>query len=412
MRILYLSQYFPPEAGATQTRAYETARNLVRLGHHVSMLAEIPNHPAGVIFPEYRGKLIDRSDLDGIDVMRVWVKTSPVKNFTSRMLFYLSYMLNATLAGLLVARGRYDLIYASSPPLFVGGAALALSALRRIPLVFEVRDLWPQIAVALGELTQPAAIRWATRLEQACYRRARAVVVVTQGDRQRLLERGLPEQKLIHIPNGANLELFQERPEAGRRVRRELGLEGKFVAIYAGIHGLAQGLETLVEAARQLVDHPNIQLLLIGEGPRKSSIQELLQEYGLENVCLLPEQPRERIPDYLSAADVALIPLKNLAFFKGTIPSKLFDSWACRRPVILSVDGEARKIVADAGGGVYIEPEDPHALAAALVELERDSERLKEMGENGRAYTEEYYSRRALAQKLERALKNLDLTGF
>jgi colanic acid biosynthesis glycosyl transferase WcaI len=412
MRILYLSQYFPPEAGATQTRAYETARNLVRLGHHVSMLAEIPNHPAGVIFPEYRGKLIDRSDLDGIDVMRVWVKTSPVKNFTSRMLFYLSYMLNATLAGLLVARGRYDLIYASSPPLFVGGAALALSALRRIPLVFEVRDLWPQIAVALGELTQPAAIRWATRLEQACYRRARAVVVVTQGDRQRLLERGLPEQKLIHIPNGANLELFQERPEAGRRVRRELGLEEKFVAIYAGIHGLAQGLETLVEAARQLVDHPNIQLLLIGEGPRKSSIQELLQEYGLENVCLLPEQPRERIPDYLSAADVALIPLKNLAFFKGTIPSKLFDSWACRRPVILSVDGEARKIVADAGGGVYIEPEDPHALAAALVELERDSERLKEMGENGRAYTEEYYSRRALAQKLERALKNLDLTGF
>jgi colanic acid biosynthesis glycosyl transferase WcaI len=312
----------------------------------------------------------------------------------------------------LVARGRYDLIYASSPPLFVGGAALALSALRRIPLVFEVRDLWPQIAVALGELTQPAAIRWATRLEQACYRRARAVVVVTQGDRQRLLERGLPEQKLIHIPNGANLELFQERPEAGRRVRRELGLEEKFVAIYAGIHGLAQGLETLVEAARQLVDHPNIQLLLIGEGPRKSSIQELLQEYGLENVCLLPEQPRERIPDYLSAADVALIPLKNLAFFKGTIPSKLFDSWACRRPVILSVDGEARKIVADAGGGVYIEPEDPHALAAALVELERDSERLKEMGENGRAYTEEYYSRRALAQKLERALKNLDLTGF
>ncbi|MEJ2709475.1 MAG: glycosyltransferase family 4 protein [Anaerolineales bacterium] len=412
MRILYLSQYFPPEAGATQTRAYEMARNLVRLGHQVSMLAEIPNHPAGVIFPKYRGKLIDRSDLDGIDVIRVWVKTSPVKNFTSRMLFYLSFMLNATLAGLLVARGHYDLIYASSPPLFVGGAALALSALRRIPLVFEVRDLWPEIAIALGELSQPAAIRWATRLERACYRRARAIVVVTQGDRQRLLERGLPSQKLIHIPNGANLELFQERPAGRSRIRRELGLDGKFVAIYAGIHGLAQGLETLVEAARHLADHPNIQLLLVGEGPRKATIQRLVEEYELENVHMLPEQPRERIPDYISAADVALIPLKNLAFFKGTIPSKLFDSWACRRPVILSVDGEARRIVAAAGGGMYVEPENPRALAETLLEMERAPDRLREMGANGRRYTEKYYSRRALAHKLERALQKLDLTGF
>jgi colanic acid biosynthesis glycosyl transferase WcaI len=418
MHILYLSQYFPPEAGATQTRAYEMARNLVASGHQVSMLAEIPNHPSGVIPPEYRGKLYERSEMDGIDVIRVWVKTSPVKNFTSRMLFYLTFMLNATLAGLLVARGHYDLIYASSPPLFVGGAALALSVLRRIPLIFEVRDLWPEIAVALGELTRPAAIRWAIRLEQACYRRARAIVIVTQGDYQRLLERGLPREKLIHIPNGANLELFQERPEERSRIRRELGLDGKFVAIYAGIHGLAQGLETLVEAARHLADHPNFQMLLIGEGPRKSAIQELVEEYELENVCMLPEQPRERIPDYISAADIALIPLKNLAFFKGTIPSKLFDSWACRRPVILSVDGEARRIVEAAGGGVYVEPENPRALAEALLEMERDLDRLKEMGENGRRYTERYYSRRALAHKLEEALqeriksKKPDLTGF
>ena len=159
MDILYLSQYFPPEAGATQTRAYEMARNFVRLGHTVTMIAEVPNHPSGIIRPEFRGKLFHRAGLEGIDVIRVWVKASPLKDFRSRMLFYLTYMLNAALAGLLLAGRRYNLIYASSPPLFVGGAALALSALKRTPLVFEVRDLWPESAVALGEISNPRASR-------------------------------------------------------------------------------------------------------------------------------------------------------------------------------------------------------------------------------------------------------------
>src|SRR5512139_1192627 len=153
MRILYISQYFPPEAGATQTRAYEMARNLVRLGHQVTMIAEIPNHPSGIIPPEYRGKLIERADLEGIDVIRVWVKTSPVKNFRQRIVFYLSFMLASIFAGLFLARGHFDLLYATSPPLFVGASGLLISRVRRIPFVFEVRDIWPESAVALGELS-------------------------------------------------------------------------------------------------------------------------------------------------------------------------------------------------------------------------------------------------------------------
>ena len=152
MRILYLSQYFPPEVGATQTRAYEMARGLVKAGHQVTMIAEIPNHPSGIIPPQYRGKLYEQANLDGIDVIRVWVKTSPVKSFPARMAFYLSYALMGTLAGLFGARGKYDLIYATSPPLFVGAAALSISHLRRTPMVFEVRDLWPESAIVLGEL--------------------------------------------------------------------------------------------------------------------------------------------------------------------------------------------------------------------------------------------------------------------
>ncbi len=218
VRILYLSQYFPPEVGATQTRAYEMASNWVRMGHSVSMICEFPNHPSGIIPPEYRGKLYEREALDGIDVIRVWVKASPVKNFRSRMLFYLSYMFSAPLSGLLLARGKYDVIYATSPPLFVGAAALIISQVRGTPLVFEVRDLWPESAVALGELNSPRVIAWATRLEEACYNHARMVVVVTRGIHNRLLECGIPPDKLARIPNGANVDMFQYSESTADRI--------------------------------------------------------------------------------------------------------------------------------------------------------------------------------------------------
>jgi glycosyltransferase involved in cell wall biosynthesis len=409
MRILYLSQYFPPEAGATQTRAFEMARNLVRLGHAVTMLAEVPNHPSGIIPPAYRGKLYERADLEGIDVIRVWVKASPVKSFANRMLFYLTYMVNATLVGLFLAGGRYDLIYASSPPLFVGGAALALSRLRRLPLVFEVRDLWPESAVALGEISNPAAVAWATKLEEACYRRARLIVVVTQGILERLQQRGLPAEKLAFVPNGANVDLFQFQPEGRQRLRAELGLQDKFVAIYAGIHGIAQGLETLVEAARQLRDDPSLHLLLVGEGPKKAEITALVAEHGLTNLTLLPEKPRESMPDYLSAADVAIVPLRNVELFKGALPSKMFDAWACERPVLLSsLEGEARQVVEAAGGGLCLPPEDPAALARALLQLKNDPVANAIMGRQGRAHTIAHYSRQALAEKLAGLLTGLN----
>lgn len=405
MRILYLSQYFPPEAGATQTRAYEMARNFVRLGHSVTMLTEIPNHPSGLVPPAYRKKIYEHSFLDGIDVRRVWVKASPVKNFPNRMAFYLSYMVNAVLAGLFLAREPYDLLYASSPPLFVGGAALALSALKRIPLFFEVRDLWPASAVALGELTNSRAIRWATLLEEACYRHAKTVVVVTHGIRDHLLERGISEEKLLLIPNGANVELFQFDPACRAQVRERLGLEHKFIAVYAGIHGIAQGLETLVETAHRLEHETSdlaglVHFLLIGDGPQKAKIIALAQQYQLSNLTFLPEQPREAIPAYLSAADVALVPLKNVDLFRGALPSKIFDAWACQRPVILSVDGEARQILETVQGGLFVPPEQEQALVAAIRFLNSNPDEREQMGERGRVFTVQHYSRQALAEKL------------
>ena len=406
MRILYLSQYFPPEIGATQTRAYEMARHLVSAGHQVTVLTEVPNHPSGIIPPEYRGKLYERVEMDGIDVIRVWVKAAPVKTFSTRMLFYTSYLINAALAGLLLARGRYDAVYATSPPLFVGGAALILSYLRRTPLFFEVRDLWPESAVALGEMTNPLAVAMAGKLEEMCYNRARCVVVVTRGIQRRLEARGFGS-KLAFIPNGANTELFRPDPDGGAALRASLGFrvpEPKFLVLYAGIHGIAQGLETVLEAARRLAEDPGIHFLFVGEGPRKADLLAMRNEWGLANVTMLAEVPRCRMPAYLSAADVALVPLRRLALFHGAVPSKMFDAWACGCPVILSIEGEAREVLERAQAGVFVQPENPEEMVQAILHLKNEhGERLR-LGENGRSFVEQHYSRQRLAARLERLL--------
>lgn len=405
MRILYLSQYFPPEVGATQNRAYEMARNMVLAGHQVTVITEVPNHPKGIIPPEYRGKLYERDTLDEIEVIRVWVKTSPVKTLRTRLAFYISYMIASILAGLLLARGKYDVIYASSPPLFVGGAALALSFLRRLPMLFEVRDLWPESAIALEKLNNPTAIALGERLEKACYQRAKQIIVVTKGIYNRLIERGYPPEKLTLITNGANIDTFHFKPEAREVIRARLGLQDKFVPIFVGTHGLAQDMETILQAAARLSDYPDIHFLLVGEGPTKAEMMAMAQGMGLTNLTFHPEIPQAQVPEFFSAADIALAPLRRADLFLGALPVKMFDAWACQRPLVLGVDGEARQVLTEAQAGIYVEPENPEAFAAAVLELKNNPTCAQQMGLNGRRIVVEQYSRQAQARQLMDVLK-------
>ena len=407
MRILYLSQYFPPEVGATQTRAYEMARGLIRAGHQVTMIAEVPNHPKGIIPPAYRGKIYERTDLEGIDVIRVWVKTSPVKTFRTRLSFYVSYMIMAIVAGLFLARGRYDVIYATSPPLFVGVAAWVLSYLRRTPLVFEVRDLWPESAVALGELHSQRTIAWAEWLEKRCYRRAEKIVVVTQGIYHRLRQRGYSPEQLVFIPNGANVELFQYQAEAGQDLRDRLGLQNKFVVIYAGIHGIAQGLEFVIEGAKQLRRCSDVHFLFVGEGPVKDQIVSLARETGLDNIIFHAEAPRHHMPIFLSAAQVALVPLRRLDLFEGALPSKMFDAWACRCPTLVMIDGEAKQVVEETQAGIFVEPENADQLVEAILKLQQNPSQRLQMGIKGQQAVTARFSRRVLAQQLVQLLEKI-----
>lgn len=406
MRILYFTQYYPPEVGATQTRAHEMAAFLTEQGHHVTIITEVPNHPSGIIPPDYRGRLSERKLEDGIDVLRLWVWASPEKTFKSRMRFYLSYMSMAALAGALI-RGKYDLVYATSPPLFVGASGLASATVRRIPFVFEVRDLWPESAVALGELSGKRAIKAAEALEGLLYRRAARVVAVTQGIYDRLSERRVECDKLALVPNGANTEHFRFRAEGRAAVRTQLGLQDKFVVMYAGIHGIAQGLETLLEAASILQDSPDVHLLFVGEGPRKAALTQRLADLGLQNVTMLPEVPSGKMPSYLSAADCTIVPLRDEPLFRGALPSKMFESWAAERPIVLSVAGEAQRVLERANAGIACRPEDPAGMARAIRTLHDNPAAAQEMGKRGRAFVLSHYSRRAQAQTLEQLLTTL-----
>lgn len=404
MRILYLTQYFPPEIGATQTRAYEMARGLVQQGHQVTLLTEFPNHPTGIIPPEYRGKRYERLDIEGIDVIRLWVKASPHKSFRTRIVFYISYMLMAIWAGLWLVRGKYDVVYATSPPLFTGGAGLALSYLKRTPLIFEVRDLWPESAVALGEVSNRHAIRIATWLEEACYRRARHIVTASQGMRRKIAARGFDAGKITAIPNGANTELYQPQPPHPE-LRHRLGfVPDDFVVMYTGLHGLAHGLETAVEAAALLHNYPHIKFLFIGDGPCKEQVVALAESKKLSNILFYPAVAEPLLPAYIGVGDLGLDTRRKVSITEDTLPVKMFTYMACARPVLLAISGEALELLRESQAGVAVPPEEPAALAEAILALYEDADGRAQMAQNGLAYVRAHYSRQQLAQRLGRLL--------
>ncbi|NOY78365.1 MAG: glycosyltransferase family 4 protein [Calditrichaeota bacterium] len=403
LKILYISQYFPPEVGATQSRAFDMAYYLSERGHQVTVIGEFPNHPRGIVPREYRNKFWERVKLENFAVCRTWVYASPEKSFLKRMLFYVSFALSSLVAGLFI-RGSFDIVYATSPPLFVGVSGYVLSRLKNAKFVFEVRDLWPDSAVALGELNNARFIRWARTLEEFFYRKAQKIVVVTAGIREALLRRKLSPQKICLVKNGTNTRYFRN---VGAGVKEQLGLQNKFVVGYFGILGLAQGMEFLCEVIEKMKSYEDIHFIFVGEGPKKQTVEALKSQKKLTNLTLLGEVPREKIAGYISACDVSLVPLRKKELFTGALPSKMFDTMACERPVILSVEGEARHVLQESGAGIFVEPENAGQMISAILHLKSDPRMREEMGKNGLRFVEKKFSRKALAGELEACLLEL-----
>lgn len=412
MRILYVSQYFPPEMGAPAARVYELSRSWVGMGHEVTVLTGFPHHPTGVVPPEYRGEFTRKERVDGIDVLRVPIYASANAGVLKRSFSYFSYALSSMSIGAALTN-RPDVLIATSPQMLTALSGAWLSTLKRVPYVFEIRDLWPQSIVAVGAMKQEsAAIRILEVLERYLYRRADHLVTVTDSFVGELTEKGVPAGKIDVVKNGVDLQLFRPRPR-DLELRRELGVpEDAFVSLYVGTHGMAHGLGTILEAARLLRDDPRHRFVLVGEGADKRALKERADALGLKSILFVDQQKRERIPRFLAAADVALVLLKDKPLFKTVLPSKIFEIMGAGRAIVLGVQGEARAVVEDAGAGVAIAPESATQLAATLRGLIGQRSRLSDMGLAGRTFVEMNYSRSALAQKylavLERVIGGKD----
>ncbi len=409
MKILYISQYFPPEMGAPAARAAELSRHWAILGHDVTVLTGFPNHPTGVVRPEYRGqftRLISRERIDNVNVIRTWLLPFPNRKAYERMLNYSSFCVSAATTGLFLSRP--DVVIASSPQLLVGLSGWWLALWKRIPFIFEVRDLWPESLAAVGMSSDHSVLhKFLAKIAGFLYRHADRMVVVTAAFEDYLAEHWrVPREKISVVENGVETQLFS--PEAGTALKRELGAEGKFVVAYIGTMGMAHGLEMIITVAAQLRDtNPEIIFLLVGEGAEKERIVTLAQERGLGNLRIVDQQPREKIPAYICASDVCLVPLKKSDIFRTVIPTKMLEFMSCARPVILGVDGQARTILEEAGAGLAIEPGDPHALANAIRCLAANRELASQLGRNGRDYIVRRFSRRQTAEKYVGVLEQL-----
>jgi glycosyltransferase involved in cell wall biosynthesis len=395
MRILYLSQYFPPEMGAPAARVHELSREWAALGHDVTVLTGFPHHPTGVIPEAYRGQWLRREVVDGVRVLRAPIYAAANKGVLRRSLSYGSYALSASLLGPLLAE-RPDVLIATSPQFLTGLAGLWLSTALRVPFVFEVRDLWPRSIVEVGALAAGSpAVRALEALERLLYRRADHIVVVSPAFAPEIEKHGIPRDRISVVTNGVDLGLFSPRDKA--QARRALRLPEGFVASYVGTHGMAHGLGTLLEAAARLKGRARF--LLVGEGAEKAALKDRAHAMGLDDVIFWDQRPRDEVAQVLAASDVCLVLLKGAPLFKTVIPSKLFEILGAGRPILTNVDGEARRLAEASGAGRFCPPDDAEALAAALDALARDPAELDRMGQRGRAWVAERYSRPALARQ-------------
>ena len=406
MRIALLCHYFHPEIGAPSARLHSLARDFRALGHEVVVVTGFPNHPTGVISEKYRGRCMADEEMDGVRVLRNWLYATPNEGFVRKTLSHLSFMVTAVLLGA-PRMGKVDVIVVSSPTFFAVISAWIISIFKRVPFVFEVRDLWPAVFVELGVLRNRWLIAALERLEMFLYARSAAVVTVTHSFEKALVRRGLPPGKVSTITNGVILEDFVPG-EGDPALRRELQAEGKFIALYIGAHGISQGLTAILRAARELAVDREILFLFVGEGAEKRKLQALAREWALPNVHFLDAQPREAVAGFYRIADVCFIPLRNIPLFDSFIPSKMFEIMSCARPIIGSVRGEAASILEESGSSVVVGPEDSGAIAAALVRLKADPGVRREMGERGRRFVSTRYQRRALAQRYVEILENVE----
>jgi len=406
MRILFLSENFPPETNAAATRVYERAVYWVRWGHQVTVLTSAPNFPDGKLFAGYRNDWYRRELIDGIEVVRVKTFIAANRGTLLRTLDFLSFMVTAFIAGLF--QRRPAVVMATSPQFFTAVAGWALAAFRRRPFVFELGDLWPRSIVAVGAMRESRVIRLLERLELFLYRRAARVVALTQTFKDNLVSRGIPAGKIAVVRNGVDLSRYAPRPrdEALAAANR---LNGKFVIGYVGTHGMAHDLGRVLDAAALLQEEHRVAFLLVGAGAEREALIADAKRRALDNVVFLPMQPKEAMPAIWSLCDVALVHLKDAPAFAEVIPSKIFEAMAMGLPILLvSPRGEASAIIEEDAVGVWVPAGRPSATADAVRRLLADDRRLAEYAAQSK-HSAARYTRERQASEVISVLEGLTI---
>ena len=405
MHILFLSHYFPPEVNAPASRTHEHTRRWVQEpGVKVTVVTNHPNHPNGVLYPGYKNRWLTKEEKDGVHVLRVKTYLAPNAGFVRRILNYFFFMIAAVVASLSVSKP--DLVVATSPQFFCAVAGYLVSRLKRRPFIFELRDIWPESITTVGAMRPSWPIRYLEKLELFLYRKSVRVVALTEAFKKNLISRGIPSSKIDVITNAVDLSFFNP-PSRPSDLVRTLGLNGEFVASYIGTVGMAHAVERIVEAAEKLRTHQEILFLVVGEGARKKKAEEMVIRKGLPNIRVLPGVSKEQVRDYYAVTDLNLVTLRNTPLFRTVIPSKIFEIMGMGRPILCAVDGECRKIVEEAGCGVFVEPENVDQMVETILNLKQKRDILEAMGKSGRSFVERFYNRDVLAEKYLELLKEV-----
>ncbi len=380
MKILFLTENFPPETNAAATRVYERALYWIKAGHQVNVITCAPNFPQGALFDGYQNRWHQTEDMSGIKVIRVKTYISANRGVVRRSLDFLSFGLMGFIAGLF--QPRPDIIAATSPQFFAAVAGWAISACRRLPFIFELGDLWPTSIAAVGAMKKGARLGLIEQLELFLYRRSTRVAALTYAFKKNLIARGIEEGKIDVVRNGVDLPRYAPR-ERDPTLAAKWHLQDKFVIGYVGTHGMAHGLSNVLDAAEKLKDHDNIRFFLAGAGAERDMLIEAAKQKSLSNIVFLPMQPKENMPAIWSLCDIALVHLKDSPAFAEVIPSKMFEAMAMGLPILLSVpDGEARAILEEHHAGIWIAPGDPIALANAVENLSADKPQRDQLAAN------------------------------
>ncbi len=409
MKILFVSQYYPPEMGAPSARVSELTSYWAGQGHYVTVLTGFPNHPTGKIHPAYVDKfknLIYYEHNNGVNVLRTWLYPAPNRKPWERILNYSSFGLSACLRGMVLS--DFDIVIGTSPQLLAGFAGWWLGSLYRRPFVLEIRDIWPESLLASGIGRENSLlIKTLKQMSIFLYENCSRIVVVTRAFKDLLVnEYKIPQEKLSVVENGVEIDKFH--PFESNSLNSYLKSSGNFIVAYIGTIGFAHGLDFIFKAANHLKNKEEcIKFVLIGEGALKETMKKKIEKEHISNVFVLDQVPYPEIPQYINSCDVMLVSLRKSELFKTVIPSKMLEFMACARPVILSVDGQAREILESAKGGIYIEPENYEQLVSAVLKLYKDPELRVKLGQNGRNYVIKNFNRQQKAIEYLNILKEV-----